>query len=286
MRCSATRSEVSAGQVCGAERCMFSSVLTLGALFGLMVSPCARAPLFSAFIVVGIPLLTFLVAAPSRLGMFGELRLFVRDAQAGLLGLLCLVTGRSRQAATLVDAHRVDVEAAYAAGLGAVIAGDPLRLHHARRLAMLGASLAVLAGVGLPFMAGDIYTFGAFPEAPLVFLTDVIVIGFAARLVTERIALRLFEAAVALAGGGAWAARMRTAPLTAMLGAALGAVGGLVVLSAAAFASGVESVAVLDADFARAGVWFLRQTAPMALSLGIGIGTIVGAGVGLAQSRR
>lgn len=287
MRCSAARSDVPAGHVSNsAERCMFSSVLALGALFGLMVSPCSRAPLASAFIVVGVPLLTFLVAAPSRLGFFGELRLFGRDAQAGLLGMLCVLTGRTRQAAAIVDGHRAGVEAAYSAGLASLVAGDPLRLHHARRLAMLGATLAVFAGVGLPFIAGDVYTFGDFPEAPLVFLTDLVVIGVAARLVTERIALRLFEAAAALSGGGVWGARIRTAPLTAMLGAALGAVGGLVVLTAAAFASGLESVAVFDADFARAGVWFLRQTAPLALPMGIGIGAIIGAGVGLAQSRR
>jgi len=265
---------------------MFSSVLALGALFGLMVSPCSRVPLASAFIVVGIPLLTFLVAAPSRLGLMGELRLFGRDAQASLLGMLCVLTGRRGQAAAIVDAHRAGVEGAYAARLGSVIAGDPLRLHHARRLAMMGAALAVFAGVGLPFIAGDVYTFGDFPEAPFVFLTDLVVIGVVSRLVTERIALRLFEAAAALSGGGAWGARLRTAPLTAMLGGALGAVGGLVVLMAAAFASGMESVAVFDADFARAGVWFLRQTAPLALPLGIGIGAILGAGVGLAQSRR
>jgi hypothetical protein len=239
----------------------------------------------SAFIVVGVPLLTFLVAAPSRLGMMGELRLFGRDLQAGLLGGLCLLTGRHREARSVVDAHRAGVEAAYGARLGAVLEGDPLRLHHARRLGLLGALLAVVAGVGLPFIASDIYTFGDFPEAPFVFLSDVLVIGLSARLVTERIAVRLFEASVALAGGPAWAARMRTVPLTAMLGGALGAVGALVVLTAAACASGVQSAVVFDADIARAGIWFLRQTAPMALPMGIGIGAILGFGMGLAQRR-
>ena len=141
----------------------------------------------------------------------------------------------------------------------------------------------MVAGVGLPFIAGDVYTYGAFPEAPFVFLTDVVVIGVVARVVAERMAVRLAEASAALAGGASWTARLRTVPLTTMLGGALGAVGGLVVLAAAAFASGVESVVVFDADFARAGVWFLRQTAPMALPLGIGIGAVMGAGMGLAQ---
>ncbi len=270
---------------CRAEGCTVGSVLGLGALFGLMLSPCSRLPLVSAFVVVGVPLLTFLVAAPSRLGLGRELALFARDAQAMFLAAACALTGRRREGAAVVGIHRERVEAAYGPRLGALLEQDPLRLHHARRLGALGALLAVVAGVGLPFVAGDVYTFGDFPVAPFVFLTDLVVIGLVARVVTERIAIRLFEASVALAGGGAWAARARTVPLTAMLGGALGAVGSLVVLAAAAAASGVESRVVFDADIARAAVWFLRQTAPMALPLGIGIGTILGAGMGLAQRR-
>ena len=270
----------------GPERCVFTSVLALGALFGLMVSPCARTPLMSAFAVVGVPLLTFLVAAPTRLGFGKELRLFGRDLGAIGLAAMCRVVGRKNDAGTVINAHRVDVEGAYGGVLGAMVATDPLRLHHARRLGLLAAGLAVFAGVGLPFFAADTYTFGEFPQAPLVFLLDVLVIGGAARVVCERIAIRLFEASTALVGGGAWAARIRSVPLTTMLGGALGAVGGLVVLMAASFASGLESIAVFDVDFAHAAVWFMRSTAPMALPLGVGIGLVMGAGVGLAQTDR
>lgn len=270
------------------ERCLFSSVLALGALFGLMASPAARVPFVSAFVVVGVPLLTLLVAAPSRLGLFRELALLARDAQAQLLSALCVAVGRKREARMVVDSHRVSVERAYAEHprLATLIAADPLRLHHARRLGLFATVLAVIAGVGLPFIAGETYTFGDFPEAPFVFLTDLVVIGLASRLVTERMTLRLFEASATLSAGttdSPWTARLRVIPLTTMLGAALGAVGGLVVLSAAAGASAVESIAVFDADFGRAAFWFLRTTAPMALPLGIGIGSILGAGMGLSQ---
>ncbi len=270
------------------ERCLFSSVLALGALFGLMASPCARVPFVSAFVVVGVPLLTLLVAAPSRLGMFKELSMLLRDAQATLLSVLCLAVGRKREARMVIDGHRADVERAYSSHhrLAALVAADPLRLHHARRLGLFATVLAVVAGVGLPFIAGETYTFGDFPTAPFVFLTDVLVIGLASRLVTERMTLRLFEASAALSVGSVdspWTARLRVIPLTTMLGAALGAVGGLVVLSAAAGASAFESVAVFDADFGRAAFWFLRTTAPLALPLGIGIGSVLGAGMGLSQ---
>lgn len=272
----------------GSERCLFSSVLALGALFGLMASPCARVPFVSAFVVVGVPLLTLLVAAPSRLGLFSELALFLRDVQASLLSSLCFAVGRKREAHMVIDSHRASVERAYGQHprLSALVQGDPLRLHHARRLGVMAAFLAVAAGVGLPFVAGETYTFGDFPHAPFVFLTDVVVIGLAARFVTERMTLRLFEASAALAGGASFAARVRVVPLTTLLGAALGAVGGLVVLSAAAGASAVESVLVFDADFGRSAFWFLRTTAPMALPLGVGIGAILGAGLGLSQPDR
>lgn len=281
---SPARADVSSGSACRTEGCTVGSVLGLGALFGLMLSPCSRLPLVSAFVVVGVPLLTFLVAAPSRLGVFGELRLFGRDLQATVLAGLCLLTGRQKDARAVTASHQHTVEAAYSR-LGATLEADPLRLHHARRLGLFGAVLAVIGGVGLPFIAGDTYTFGSFPEAPFVFLSDVLVIGLTARIVTERIAVRLFEASVALTGGPAWVARLRTVPLAAMLGGALGAVGALVVLTAAACASGLQSAVVFDADIARAGIWFLRQTAPLALPMGIGIGAVLGVGMGLAQRR-
>ena len=272
----------------GSERCVFSSVFALGALFALMTSPCARLPFASAFVVVGVPLLTLMVAAPSRLGLFAELGLFFRDLQASLLSALCVAVGRGREARVVLDSHRSSVERTYARHprLSSLIEGDPLRLHHARRLGVMASVLAVVAGVGLPFIAAETYTFGDFPFAPLVFLTDVVVIGLAARFVSERMAMRLFEASAALSTGSCLGARLRVTPLTTLLGAALGAVGGLVVLSAAAAASAAESVVVFDADFARAAFWFLRNTAPLALPLGVGIGAIVGAGLGLSQPDR
>ena len=266
------------------ERCLFSSVLALGALFGLMASPAMRTPMAGVFLIVGVPLLTFLVAAPSRLGLFSELRLFVADTQAAILGGLCLLVGRRAEARAVVAQHRANVERTYGQfRLAPLVAADPLRLHHARRVGMMGALLAVLAGVGLPFIASDTYTFGDFPTAPLVFLIDVVAIGLAARIVSERIGIRLFEASTALRGGSALSARLRTVPLTAMLGAALGAVGGLLVLVAAAVASGIESVLVFDADFARSTIWFLGATALSALPMGLGIGAVLGVSVGLAQ---
>jgi hypothetical protein len=271
-----------------AEARLFSSVLALGALFGLMTSPCARAPFVSAFVILGVPLLTFVVAAPGRLSSLAELRLLGRDAQAGLLSSILALLGRRAQARAVVDAHRADVERTYAAnpGVRPLVEHDPLRLHHVRRLGLLGGLVGAGAAVLLPLIESSTYTWGSGANAGLVFGIDLLVIGGVGRLVSERIAVRLFEASASLSGGGVWSSRLRTFPLVTLLGGTLGAIGSLVVLFAASAASGFEAVVFVGDSFTTAALWFLRFTAPMALSLGVAIGVVMGVGASLAQTDR
>lgn len=291
MRCSASQLSGSPEDSfsCGRERCLFTSVMMLGALFGLMASPAARVPLVSTFVVVGVPLMTFAVAAPSRLGLLRELGLLVRGAEALGLAALCLLVGRIGDARAVLLRQRIRVENSYSADTGRlapVIAADPLRLHHVRRLAMLGTVLAVLGGNVLPLLHPETYTWGSDVSAVGVLLLDVLVIGIVARLVSERMAIRLLEATHALSGGHPIAARLRVVPLATMLGSAMGAVGALVVLAAAAAASAFETSWMVETNLVAAGFWFIRETAPYALPLGIGIGGILGAGAGFAQPPR
>jgi hypothetical protein len=289
MRCAHCTERVSdGGWPDRAEARLFSSVLALGALFGLMTSPCARAPFVSAFVILGVPLLTFVVAAPGRLSSLAELRLLGRDVQAGLLSSILALLGRRAQARAVVDAHRADVERTYASNprVRPLVEHDPLRLHHVRRLGLLGGLVGVGAAVLLPVIVPSTYTWGSGAEAALVFGIDLLVIGVAGRLVAERIAVRLFEASASLSGGGAWASRLRTLPLVTLLGGTLGAIGSLVVLFAASAASGFETMVFVGESFTPAAFWFLRFTAPMALSLGIAIGVVMGVGASLAQTDR
>lgn len=288
MRCTFSPESAPETNACGAgrERCLFTSVMMLGALFGLMASPAVRLPLITIFVVVGIPLLTFAVAAPSRLGLARELGLLVRGLEAGALSTLLFVLGRGGDARAVLLRQRVRVENSYASGTGRlaqIVAADPLRLHHMRRLGFLGAALAVIAGNALPLVFPQTYTWGDDASALGVLAFDVVTIGVAARLVGERMGIRLLETTHALGGGTVWSARARVVPLAAMLGTAMGAVGALVVLSVAAGASALETAFLFDTDLVGAGLWFIRETAPMALPLGIGIGGVIGAAAGLAQ---
>lgn len=270
----------------GRERALFASVMMLGGLFGLMASPAARMPLVSSFVVIGVPLLTFAVAAPSRVGLLREFALLFRGLEAFVLSAALAALGRGQDAHAVRMRQRVRVENAYSRGtdrLADVVAADTLRLHHVRRLATLGAVLAVLGGVGLPMLYPSTYTFGEWPVAPFVVALDVLAIGLSSRVVTERMMVRLLEATHALGGGNATAARLRVVPLSTMLGSAMGAVGGLVVLAVAAGASAVETSWIADVDMLRAARWFIEQTALLALPLSIAIGGILGAGAGLAQ---
>lgn len=289
MRCSVSPydSPVNAeGMACARECRLFSSVMMLGTLFGLMASPASRVPLVSGFIVVGVPLMTFAVAAPSRLGLGRELGLLMRGLEATVLAALCLVAGRFGDGAAVLQRQRVRVENAYTSHpsrLSAVVASDPLRLHHVRRLGMMGAVLAVVAGNALPLLRPETYTWGSDWTALVVLALDVTVVGLTARVVTERMAVRLLEATHALGGGNPMAARFRVMPLSTVLGAAMGAVGALVVLSAMAGASAIETAWMVETNLVAAGFWFVRETAPLALPLGVGVGAVLGAAAGLAQ---
>lgn len=272
--------------VAAKDRCVFTSVLLLGALFALNASPCARVPLVSAMVLIGVPVMTFLVAAPSRIGLFRELALFARGAEATLLTGLLLALGRRKDAFRARDRQRARVESAYMAvddRLGELVRMDPLRLHHARRLGLLGAGLTVLAGLGLPLLHPQIYTFGTWPEAPFVILTDLAVFALVGRLVGERIVIRLLEATEALRSDDPWASRVRVLPISTLLGSALGMVGSFLVVIAGAAACAIETSWIAPTTFVEPARWFLGTTAPDALLLGIGIGAVLGAGMGLAQ---
>lgn len=271
------------------DRCVFTSVLMLGALFALSASPCARVPLVSALVIIGVPLMTFGVAAPSRLGLIREIALLFRGLEATLLSALLTLTGRSKDIGRVWLTYRGRVENAYAQGddrVAEISRLDPLRLHHARRLATFGAGLVVLAGVGLPFLHPATYTFGDLPMAPFVFGLDILVFGLVGRVVTERVALRLLEAADALRCNEAWTSRARALPVSMLLGAALGMVATFIVIDAGAIACAIETSWMVDTHFFEPTRWFIQATTPAALPLGVGIGTILGGGIALAQPPR
>lgn len=269
------------------DRCVFTSIMLLGALFAL-AAPVARVPLVVSLVLFGIPLMTFAVAAPSRLGLFGEVRLAARGLESIFLQTLLRFAGRRQLAMQVRDRFRQRVEHTYAATsprLAEAVMEDPLRLHHARRLASFGTLLTVLAGLGLPFLFPNTYTFGDGLEAPAVFAFDLLTFAIVGRVVTERTMVRLFEVTHALRDGADFLPRMRATPLTMLLGAALGAVGALVVVSAGAMACALETAMMDAGNLQIAALWFIRETAPHGLPLGIMIGVILGTGMGLAQSK-
>lgn len=270
------------------ERFAFSSVMLLGALFALSASPCSRMPMISALVIVGVPLMTFSVAAPSRLGIAREMALLWRGVQAFALRSVLFLLGRGQDARTVRHSFEREVEQAYTASSWRVLDAvekDPARLHHARRLASFATALAILGGLSLPFIRPNEFTFGQGAEGAFVFGLDLLTFALAGRLVAERILVRLFEAGVALSEvQGEGGVKLRITPLTTLLGAALGAVGALVVVSAGAVACGIET-SLLDGatGMHEAAFWFIRKVSPMGLPIGIAAGAILGAGMGVIR---
>src|SRR3970040_1242110 len=113
--------------------------MMLGSSCALMASPPVRLPLVTIFVVIGIPLLTFAVAAPSRIGLARELGLLLRGLAAGALSLF--------------------------------LSGG--------RLGRLGAVLAVVAGNALPLVFPQTYAWGDDAGALGVLALDVVTIGLA-----------------------------------------------------------------------------------------------------------
>lgn len=270
------------------DRCVFTSVLLLGAMLAMQATPCARPSLMPLFVLLGvIPLVTFGVAAPTRIGLGRELLLLGRGLEALSLGALLRLLGRAREAAVVAQRHRERVERAYLASeerFAEVVKGDPLRLHHARRLAFAVTSALVLAGLSLPILQPSVYTFGEWPTAPLVVLLDLVTLGVVGRVVTERVGLRLLETTHGVSARRPLVARLGIVPVASMLGVALGAVGGLVVVGAGAIACAIETSWVAGGvSLAFSASWFIAQTAIDGMAFGMAVGAIFGAGLGLAQ---
>jgi hypothetical protein len=269
---------------------LFTSMMMLGALAGLMTAPRATGATVSMLVVIGVPLVTFLVAAPSRLGIGRELALLGRGMEAGLLSVLLGITGRLRDAQAVLLRQRTRVENAYASNerLGAVISDDANLLHHARRLAGVSTLMIVMAGAGLPLIFPSTFTWGTDGISPFVIAFDIVTFGLAGRLISERVLVRLMETSHALSGGSKWGARARVVPITMMLGSALGIVGAMVVLAAGGAASAIETtwLAHIAVDPALVSLAFINATVPFGLPLGIAMGAILGAGIGLAQRPR
>lgn len=270
------------------DRCAFTSLALLGAMVAMQASPCGRPSLLPLFMLLGfIPLVTFRVIAPSRLGLGAELRLLARGLEAMLLGGALWLAGRRDAAATVRARHRLRVEQAYRGGETPVADGarlDPLRLHHARRLASVVTGAVVLAGLALPILQPDVFTFGDGAEAPFVALLDLLTLGWVGRIVAERIAIKLFEMSATPPTGRVWRrvglARTVGAYIGAVFGLSMGAIGALVVVGAAAVASALETAWLADGvSMAYAAAWFIRQTSLEAIAFGAAVGAILGAGI-------
>ena len=256
-------------------------------LFALATPRCQHLPFFSALIVIGIPILTFQVAAPPRIGLIRLMTLLGRGAEAVLLQLFLLGSRRGTDAKRVREQHRQRVERAYFGSEAPTenpLAADPERLHHARRLAGLGTLFIVGAGLCLPLIYPNTFTYGSGCQAVAVILTDVFIFTVVGRTVMERFMIRLWESSFTIPTDSLAVRRIRSASLL-LLGAALGSIAALMMVIAGAVACAIETswfpiashIHALEPVF-----WFIQRTAPLALPFGIMVGTVLGGGLAMA----
>lgn len=272
------------------DRYVFTSILLCAGLLAMQASPHARTSFGPLLVLLGVPAMTFAVAAPGRLGLWREIGLFLRGLEAFALSNALLLIGRVHDAVSVRAAHRVRVEDAYEAShpsFSAVIREDRLRFHHVRRLASFVTVGVVLAGMTLPMLESGVFTFGEWPAAPFVWMLDLVTFAVAGRVVTERMALRLLELTRVARAPGPIVARLTLTPVAGLLGLALGAVGALVVVGAGAVACALETGWLSpDVPMVLAARWWFHQTAVDAMGMGMAFGAIMGMGVGLAIAPR
>jgi hypothetical protein len=252
----------------------------LGGAFGFLTAPGCKGPMFTLALLVGIPTLTFAVAAPSRLSFLWSIRLFAADVESAVLQALCVVTGRSQARSAVSALHAERVELAYASTEAVRL--DPERFHHARRMAMAASGVGVLAAMIFP-ATDENYTYGVGMMAVSTFSLDLLLVGLASRFVAERVAVRLTE--VSLAMGAGPLARARQLPLMTALGATLGSIGGLIVVLAGAAACAVESTVFLQQPMLLSFGLFLGTVGGKGLTMGMTFGAIFGAGLAWAQPK-
>ncbi len=271
------------------HRCLFSSAILLLTLLALS-SPHGRSmTCVSNLVIIGVPILTFSVAAPPRIPFSAQLLLLMRGLESFLLGALLTLRGRRQDAKTVHAQFRQLVEAMYLKDTDSLpesFKADPERLHHARRLAFLGSVMAVGAGLMLPLAYPSTFTYGQGGQAILVIALDLVVLTVTSRLVLERFMIRLWESSHVLPAGSATLRSIRTVSFC-LLGGALGSIGAMVIVIAGALACAVETSwlpMVHEVHFIEPIFWFIQHTAPLALPYGILVGTILGYGMGFTKS--
>jgi hypothetical protein len=271
------------------HRCLFSSAILLLTLLALSFPHGRSMTCVSNLVIIGVPLLTFSVAAPPRIPFSAQFLLLMRGLESFLLGALLMLRGRRQDAKAVRIQFRQYVESTYLNDTDAVpesFTTDPERLHHARRLAFLGSLMAVGAGLMLPITYPTIFTYGEGGQAIFVIALDVIVLTVASRMVLERFMIRLWESSHVLPTNTATMRSIRTFSFC-LLGGALGSIAALVIVIAGALACAIETSwlpMAHEVHFIEPVFWFIQHTAPLALPYGILLGTILGFGMAFTKS--
>jgi len=251
------------------------------ALATLVFSFHVYSSLLGLLVVIGIPVLTFFLAAPGRLGLRPEIGLLWSGFQVLVLWPWAALKRRGDLSRAVVLRHRVRVEETYRkvdGVIGDLAEEDPLRLHHTRRIAFFATLWVVGAGLSMPVFFRD-FTYGSFPEAPLIFLVDLVVLSLFGRLVTERIALRLLEGTL-MANFASGTSRWVILVWAPLAGAIFGAVGALVVGQVFGLTSALETVVAFPQIAGTTTLFaFLVSFSLMSLLPGVILGMVLGFGV-------
>ena len=247
--------------------------LVLG--FGLMGGP---FPSSVILLIVAVPLMTFVLAAPGRISLVDETKTAAREFETLLLSFILLLRRDSIRHSALKKHHRKRVEKHYrnlfkdqASHSSSAID----RFHFGNHLANLSALWLMVLGLTVP-VSSQGFTFGPFWAAPFVIFLDGLLLWMGCRIVMSRIAIRLWEATLPVKHDDV-VGRSFNALWLPFAGGVFGALGGIVVGQAMAIASVMETIWL----FPQSALWATFQNTVLSFAfMGFIPATICGALIG------
>lgn len=255
-----------------------SPKVLLGGLFalvtgcGILVGP---FPSFLFLLVMTVPLITFVLAAPGRLTFADEIRTAAREFETLALSSILFLRKDTTHYQSLKIHHRKRVEKQYLNLLRGKTTDAVGRFHFGNYLANIAALWLTVLGLVFPASSQG-FTFGPLWAVPFVVFLDGILLWTGCRIVMSRIAIRLWETTLPVSQDDV-VGRSVYALWLPFAGGVFGALGGVVAGQAMAIASAMETMWL----FPHSALWATFQGITLSFAfMGVVPATICGAVIG------
>jgi hypothetical protein len=249
-----------------------------------------------ALLVLFFPLFTFGLATSSHVGLFQEMMIHWVALRRFPLRVLNLFA-RSEALNALFKKDEAEVYNLYLHSnekLQNVLQSDPARFSHSRRLARYATWLLAASALSLPLLHPQQFSFGEGQYAYFIFALDCSFLLVVGGILSDRVAIKLLEVSHSIQNSKQTWHGLRVLSFMTLFGSILALMGSFVLVNLFACLSAFETVYLHvmtcpqsyfhPAQFEDSLVLFMQTVLQSALPLGVAIGAIVGAGIGMTRT--